>query len=96
MNIFFDYTLTCGTSEGRAVLQNGDDIWYCLHCNPHDPRLWQFGIANSPRTDILSEMQSKHSDLCYCESGVFASEMSEQALNKFIEMQLEAFSKLRG
>ena len=77
-----------------AKLDDGTNVWYCLLCGPQASLQWKPGIAESPNIDILTEMLGTQGNLAFQE-GTFPSEMSEIALNDFIEQRLDAYQAAR-
>jgi hypothetical protein len=94
MQVYHDYTLIRGTSEGDATSDDGRQAWFCLVTDQETPAHWRLGISEFPDTDILGEIVSGTFKEFYRE-GHFNSPQTELDIMKFIEAYLEEYFQQR-
>lgn len=87
MNVYHDYTLVSGTSEGDATSDDGRRAWFCFVTDLEDPSRWQLGVSDSSDTDILGGIANRSFNEFYRE-GQFKIPQTELDIMKFIEKQL--------
>jgi len=95
MDVYHDYTLVCGTSEGDATSDDGRQVWFCFVTDLDDPSEWKLGISESPETDILSGLVAGTFGAFYRE-GKFDTPKTELEIMKFIERHLSGYFQENG
>jgi len=87
MDVYHDYTLVRGTSEGDATSDGGCRAWFCLVTDLADGSDWKLGISASPDTDILGGIVEGDFEEFF-RQGRFDSPQAEMDIIKFIEAQV--------